>query len=196
MFLFNSKKALSTCEIESNLKKYHDMVNEPINYQVGDYVIVKPEVKELELLKHLYYPSSLRSNYTYATNFYILEIDGNIVTAAFIYNGLSVKIERIKGYYYHKNIREEVEEDLERFVNDKSVSKSVEPGTLVRPRIHYHIANNYSSSSSLANATAYHEPFIVMKNEDGYITIAAYIKNEDGIDEFKVKWYTLAMYIK
>ena len=190
------KESLSVEVIKEKLEKYQRIVNEPLDYIEGNYVVLKPEVMELGLVKNTSHSSSSYNSRCYPGLCYILDIDTNQgpVAAAYVFNDRLI-IGNIKRNYYRKITCDVViPEDLERFVNDKPVSKWITPGELVRSRLHYPILDLTSSSMTSAVETFY-EPLIVMKNKSGQITISGCSQNDNSIKEHTVEWYTIALYV-
>ena len=199
-FFFGSsavKESLSIEVIKEKIEIYQRIVNEPLDYLEGDYVILKPEVMELKLIKESDSTSSSNTNYLYPELCYILYIDVNQgpVLAAYMVNERLV-IGNIKRNYYKKTLDSTIPEDLERFVKDKSISKWINPGELVRARLHYPIFDENLSSSIMSTDKSFlYEPVIVMKNKTGVITVAGCRKKDGSIKEHTVQWYTLAPYM-
>lgn len=198
-FLFGSstvKEPLSKEVIKERLETYQRVVNEPVDYVTGDYVVLKPDVLSLGLTT-----GSPQTSYSYPTICYILEVDYQTrgVVAAYVQNK-QIQIAPITKHFYKKAAKDIViPEDLARFVSDKSISKWVSTGELVRARLHYHIFdyNCYSSSGIMTPDTAkVYEPVIVVKtHSNGQITVAGCSQKDDKIIEHTVYWYTLAPYV-
>jgi hypothetical protein len=197
-FFFGStlvKESLSVEVIKAKIETYQRIINEPLDYLEEDYVILKSEVVELKLVKE-----SDSTSYLYPELCYILDVDVNQgpVTAAYLFKNKLV-IGTIKRNYYKKKTCDRViPEDFERFVKDKSVSKWITPGELVRARLHYPVFDyDLHSSSSImsANAEKVFEPVIVMKNKAGLITIAGCTQKDGSFKEHTVQWYTIAPYV-
>ena len=192
-FFFGStpvKESLSVEVIKERLEKYQRITNEPLDYIEGDYVVLKPEVMELKLVK-----SSSYNSRCYSGLCYILDIDVNQgPVAAYVFNDRLI-IGNIKRNYYRKITCDVViPQDLERFVKDKPVSKWITLGELVRARLHYPILD-HTSSSMMSDVETFYEPLIVMKNKSGQITISGCSQNDNSIKEHRVQWYTIASYM-
>lgn len=181
-FLFGSaaKETFSTETIKRRVETYHRIVNEFVDYIHGDYVVLKSEANDLGLSKNEPHIC------------YILEVDNNVVTAAYVKGG-QLCIDRITRFLYKKaTIEHKHPDDLEQFVKDVSVKKYIEPGTLVRSRLHCHIFNFDLSSSSMGHKVL--EPVVVMENKAGKITIAGCAEYDGRIITRTVNWYELALY--
>ena len=167
---------ISKEETIEKLESYRNMVIEPIDYTIGDYVMVKPETKYL--------------NRDFVPYHYIFDISNGIVTAGYM-NKSELMITNITPCYYKKIDKSFVSMLLQNCIDDVCVAKDVVSGVLVRNRLH-HSLKAYDSNS--LNHHQFIQPVLVMNNNNGDITVAGIIENENRISEKTFKWYELASY--
>lgn len=178
--------------IKSNLALYCKIVNEPIDYAVGDYVVIKPEALKLNLSKNdLAFGYVVEINSVQEDKYYSYDI--RIIT---ILGHSDLYLTSTISYLFHKGDPNNAV--LKRFVDDKSIEKNVAPGSYVRGRNGYMFyINDHSKMTSYSGASRKNllMPCIVRNNENGKITLAAYAENDDTSIVEKISfWYELAPY--
>lgn len=101
-------KIKTPSDVIKELEMYRNMVLEPINYTVGDYVLSKTENQP----------------------YYVLDIKNEFTTVVtLLYNKIS--IQTYKSYCFTKTLEYN---EIQSFVNDVSVSKDIVSGVIVRCR--------------------------------------------------------------
>ena len=174
--------------IKSTLGTYRRVITESIDYNVGDYIIGKPEANILKMSEHqpeLCHVLAIETKDDKIVNVHVAHWkEGHLC------------ISTITHYLYKKASEgQEVPVELDQFAKDPPVERTVEPGTFVRGRQN-HVLYKHDRHMKLSSiSTTYkkiYTPCLVMYNEDGKITLAGCAEDEVTPVEKRVSWYELA----
>lgn len=165
-YLFNAK--MNEKELIKKLETYRALHIESLDFQVGDYIVAKPDADSFNPHDNIYY---------------VLDMNKECIAVTSHHNTLC--IDKINPCYYQKLREEQKPPLLEEFVNDRVVAKDVVSGVIVRNRLHY---CQYNTTNILQ------QPMLIMDNKNGDITVVAQVENAERVIEKTFKWYELAYY--
>lgn len=188
-FLFGKKEPAnskpSVESIKSTLENYRFIteITEIRDYNVGDYIVRKPEADTLKIYED-------QPSICYVLSITVEE-DG--VTVAY-WDKDHINIRSVTYYLYKKAPENQpIPGGLDEFVVDKSIAANVSPGTYVRVRQNHDL---YYHPTMLSLSKKIYTPSLVAFNENGEITIVGCVKNQASPIKIQVHWYELAPYLE
>src|SRR5437868_6305755 len=173
-----AKPPLSVDSIKFNLKTFHQMMNEHIDYYLDDYVVLKMGVMALQNPAYDTLPQ-----HAYIVSFHI-----DSMKAAYVKNDVIV-IDTINPHFYQRAEFDlyHIPDMLSQFVSNASVEKDVKHGVLIKQRQH-HKAFTFVNDTPVVKTIILKEPAIIVNNDHGLLTIVGY-DQEDSVTTHQVFWY-------
>ena len=192
-FLFGKKTdsdSMPASVIRNQLISYAQISNSTPDYHIGDFITLKPGVHSLGLIREHLRGYVLELNQL-AEHRYLGE-DNNLTIAILDrHNPDNVIIVMDDARLYRRvEDHELVFPVLKEFSQATPINRAVKPGELVQNRKNYkpRVRTSIKNKDLLT-------PYVVIRNKEGKVTVAAYLENENRIIEKSFRWYELSPYI-